>query len=35
MEIILGFKDEEYKEFGASILKDENEILKIRTLLFN
>jgi len=24
----LGFKDEEYKEFGASILKDENEILK-------
>ena len=24
----LGFKDEEYKEFGASIIKDENEILK-------
>jgi H+-translocating NAD(P) transhydrogenase subunit alpha len=24
----LGFNDEEYKEFGVSILKDENEILK-------
>jgi len=24
----LGFKDEEYKKFGVSILKDENEILK-------
>ena len=24
----LGFKDEEYKEFGVSILKDENEIIK-------
>ena len=23
----LGFKDEEYKEFGASILKDEKEII--------
>ena len=24
----LGFKDKEYKEFGASISKDENDILK-------
>ncbi|MDC1177921.1 NAD(P) transhydrogenase subunit alpha [Candidatus Pelagibacter sp.] len=24
----LGFRDEEYKEFGVSILKDENEIIK-------
>ena len=24
----LGYKNEEYKEFGVSILKDENEIIK-------
>ena len=29
----LGFKDEEYKEFGVSILKSENEILKNANLI--
>ena len=27
MEVILGIKDEEYKELGVSILKDEKEII--------
>ena len=28
MELILGIKDEEYKNLGVNFLKDEKEILK-------
>ena len=35
MEVILGIKDEEYKELGVSILKDEKEIIIMLILLFN